>query len=179
MSRSLDDLVPEFRSRAETLIANAQARGAQMRPYATLRTPDEQARLWRQSRAIEEIELKIRELEDQDATYLASVIRDVGPQFGEEVTKAIPGLSWHQWGEALDCFWLVDGEAIWSTRKLIDGVNGYKLYAQEAADLGIDAGGFWRRFKDWPHAQLRDAGSPAGVFSLSEISARMERRFGP
>ena len=41
----------------------------------------------------------------QKANFLASVLDGVGPQHGPHVTNALPGLSWHQWGEAVDCFW--------------------------------------------------------------------------
>jgi peptidoglycan LD-endopeptidase CwlK len=94
------------------------------------------------------------------------------------VTNALPGLSWHQWGEALDCFWVVDGAAEWSTRRLVNGLNGYHVYADEAKRLELTAGGFFRSLKDWPHVQLDKAGSPLGRFSILEIDAEMKSRFG-
>ncbi len=60
-----------------------------MRHYFTLRTPEEQARLWRQSRTGHEIEAKIQELEDAGARYLAGVIRGVGPQNGAKVAEFV------------------------------------------------------------------------------------------
>jgi hypothetical protein len=148
-----------------------------MRPFFTLRTAEEQARLWRQSRTGQQIEAKIRELEDGGAPYLARVIRDVGPQNGPKVTNALPGLSWHQWGEAMDCFWVVDGAAEWSARRKLDGLNGYAVYADEAEALGLTAGGHWRSFKDWPHVQLSPEANPTRRYSLAEIDAEMMRRF--
>ncbi|GAK49224.1 hypothetical protein U14_00443 [Candidatus Moduliflexus flocculans] len=56
--------------------------------------------------------------------------QSVGPQYGDPVTNALPGCSWHQWNEAVDLFWVIDGKAEWSSKKKImlqDGssVNGY------------------------------------------------------
>ena len=112
------------------LLDRCEARGTPMRRTSTLRSPFDQATLWRQSRSKEEIEAKIAELKSQSAPFLADCIARVGPQHGDPVTNAIPGLSWHQWGEAVDCFWLVDGEAEWSPRKEINGLNGYQVYAR-------------------------------------------------
>lgn len=94
------------------------------------------------------------------------------------MTNAPPGYSWHQWGEAVDSFWVVGGTAEWSSAKKIEGVNGYQVYAEEASNLGLDAGGLWKSLKDWPHVQLRPAGSPAKALSLAEINGEMKKRFG-
>jgi hypothetical protein len=94
------------------------------------------------------------------------------------VTGALPGTGWHQWGEAVDCFWALDGRAEWSTSRLVDGVNGYRFYADKAKVLGLTAGGFWRTLKDWPHVQLRSAASPvAAGMTLAEIDGVMRERF--
>ena len=149
-----------------------------MRPNNGLRDPFEQGRLWRQSRSKEEIEAKIEELESKGALFLADCIRRVGPQHGNHVTDTPPGVSWHQWGEALDCFWLVEGKAEWSTKKLINGLNGYKVYADEAEAVGLTPGGHWKNLKDWPHVQLQKANNAASVMLLAEIDSAMKARFG-
>lgn len=178
-TRDLGVLVDEFRPKVVALLDRCTARGAPMRPYFTLRSPFEQARLWRQSRSREEIDAKIAELQSKSAPFLADCIRRVGPQLGDPVTNAVPGLSWHQWGEAVDCFWLVNGEAEWSSRKTVDGLNGYHVYAEEAQAAGLTAGGLWSSFKDWPHVQLRSASSPLSLMSLKDIDDAMKERFGP
>jgi hypothetical protein len=132
-----------------------------VRPYFTTRHPVEQARLWRQSRTTHQIDVKIAELRAMGADYLSQCLVDAGPQHGPRVTGAIPGLSWHQWGEAVDCFWeRVPNEAEWSARKsaLGGGENGYWIYAQTAVVMGLTAGGMWHSLKDWPHVQQRKAG---------------------
>jgi hypothetical protein len=174
-SRDLGDLIPGLQPQVQELLNKCLLRGIEMRPCATLRDPFEQAR---QSRSREEIERKIAQLREAGASFLADCIERVGPQSGRPVTGAAPGLSWHQWGEALDCFWMVNGAAEWDAGRLVNGVNGYRVYAEEARRLGLTAGGFWPRLKDWPHVQLRPGDSPADAMALDEINATMKARFG-
>jgi hypothetical protein len=178
MAADLSKLTPEFHKKINVLLNLCQAKGFEMRPYTALRTPEEQAKLWRQSRRIDEINKKIAQLIAGGAPYLAGVLKDVGPQNGKPVTNAIPGLSWHQWGEAVDCFWLVNGDAEWSATKKINGINGYQSFAAEAESIGLTAGGLWPNFKDWPHIQLSQENSPTTVMTLPEIDKEMKKRFG-
>jgi len=177
MSRELNDLIPGFKTQVEQLLSACESSGYPMRQFFTLRTPFEQGRLWRQSRSREQVDQKISELRSNAADFLAHCIESVGPQNGRHVTNAIPGFSWHQWGEAVDCFWLVDGGAEWSTRRRIDGVNGYNNYATIAESMGMAAGGFWASFRDWPHVQMRRDLNPGRLFSLQEINQKMADRF--
>jgi peptidoglycan LD-endopeptidase CwlK len=178
MAADINLLVPAFRTKVTKLLNSCAARGVIMRPYFTIRTPLEQAKLWRQSRSIEEITLKIIQLKANGAPYLASRIEKAGAQNGDPVTNAIPGLSWHQWGEAVDCFWLVNGDAEWSSKVKINGDNGYNVYAEEAQKIGLTAGGLFKSLKDWPHMQLKSDSDPSKTKSLSEIDAEMRIRFG-
>ena len=152
-------------------------RGIVMQPYFTLRDPFTQAKLWRQSRTAIEILNKINDLKCQQANFLAHCIESVGKQYGEHVTNAIPGLSWHQWGEAVDSVWVVNNKSEWSLQKTINGLNGYMVYAAEAKKLGLDAGYYWQKFKDSPHVQFQKAASPLGKFSLIEINDKMQKKF--
>jgi len=178
MSRNLNDLDSAFGVKIGALLQACKDTGYEMRPFFTLRTPLQQAGLWRQSRSTFQITERIDQLRESGADFLAGVIESAGPQNGPQVTNAIPGLSWHQWGEAVDCFWLVEGRAEWSTRRKIDSVNGYANYAQLAADDNLTPGGHWTSFKDWPHIQLRAESSPARLFSMAEIDQQMRSRFG-
>lgn len=178
MSRDINDLSPEFKSLVEEFIIVCEATGYPMRPFYTLRTPFEQAKLWRQSRSKWQIENKVQYLKDNGADFLAYCIESVGPQYGRHVTNAMPGLSWHQWGEAIDCYWLLDEKAEWSARRKVDGKNGYKNYAEQAESMGLNAGGNWKSFKDWVHVQMRPESNPGKVYTLQEINEIMEQRFG-
>jgi hypothetical protein len=181
MSRDLFSLVPDFREAIGRVLSSCYEQGFEMRPYFTVRDPWTQARLWRQSRSIEEIMRAIRDLEKNGAAFLADVLRSVGPQQGPHLTDALPGLSWHQWGEAVDCYWYLDGEAEWSTRrkvKLNDGreINGYRLYGEIAVAQGLTSGGFWHNLVDWPHIQKR-SGAILGDYAWPDIDREMQERF--
>lgn len=178
MPKDLALLDPAFRTKLIDLLAACVCRGVEMVPYETLRDPWTQARYWRQSRSLTEINAKIADLRGKGAPFLADIIESVGPQSGKPVTNAIPGLSWHQWGEAADCYWKVNGGAEWSSSKLIVGINGYQVFAQEALNLKLDAGGLWSTLKDWPHVQMRSGKSPLSHHSLPQIDNIMRERFG-
>ncbi|MET3650526.1 M15 family metallopeptidase [Dyella japonica] len=178
MAADLSVLVQPFRTKVGSLVDACARRGCELRPYMARRDPFEQARLWRQSRSIEEITKKIDTLKAAGAPFLAKCIDQVGPQSGSLVTNAPPGFSWHQWDEAVDCFWVVRGAAEWSTRRLINGLNGYQVLADEAEKLGLTAGGHWKSLKDWPHVQLRPAAAPSDAMSVKDINTAMQQRFG-
>ena len=168
-------LVPEFMERLERALAACEADGVTMRVYCTDRSPSEQARLWRQSRARAEIDAALRHLRDGGAPWLAEILASVGPQHGKPVTNALPGLSWHQWGLAADCFWEVDGRAVWS----VGGHNnGYKVLAMRAKIEGLTPGGYWVQ-KDWPHVQgPPDNSGPDRTRTLAQINDEMKERWG-
>ncbi len=183
MSRRVSDLTTAFRKDVKTLRDACKTKGVEMKPYFTLRTPEEQAKLWRQSRSSQQVKDGIAQLKKDGAPYLAQVLKDVGPQQGTPVTNALPGNSWHQWGKACDCYWLLDDSAEWSTAKKItlpDGTqqNGYRLYAQVAKEQGLTAGGFWTSLKDWPHVQHPADSSPRRLYSWAEIDEAMKKKFG-
>lgn len=166
MSRDLDSLVPEFKDLVGVLLANCEDRGFTLVPFFTLRSPIEQAKLWRSSRSGVEVETGINWLRDSGAPWLASVLDEIGPQFAKaESTKAYPGFSWHQWGEAIDCYWLANGKALW------DG-EGYDVYKAEAAKLGLTQIS-WERV----HVQLRKESHPGKLWSVAEIDRAMKERF--
>jgi peptidoglycan LD-endopeptidase CwlK len=175
MPISLGGLDPQFRQLLDQLLVLCQQEDIEMVPYFGLRTPFEQGKLWRQSRSVAQIQSKLADLRAKGAPFLAHCIDSVGPQHGPPVTNAIPGLSWHQWGEAMDCYWLRNGKAEWDT-EIGGSRNGYKVYAFLASQNGLFAGGHWQSFKDWPHVQKRRAGSPNRP--LTEIDREMRSRFG-
>lgn len=178
MAADLNLLDPALKEAMTKVLGHCREEGVNMRPNEGLRDPFEQAKLWRQSRSTEAVHAKIAEFERQGANFLAECLKKVGPRHGRHVTNAPPGFSWHQWGQALDCFWLVDGEAEWSSSKLINGKNGYQIYAAAARELGLFPGGYWENFKDWPHVQLKKDSSPNSDKSVIEIDEAMRRRYG-
>jgi hypothetical protein len=77
----------------------------------------------------------------------------------------------------MDCFWELNGGAEWSANKTVNGINGYRAYAEEAQKSDLVAGGMWSRLKDWPHVQLRGASSPRSDLSWVAIDRAMQERF--
>ena len=157
-----------FRSLVEALLDDVAGQGYEFRLTTTLRTPWQQGRLWRQSRTRAEIQRRLIQLHEAGAGYLADVIERVGPQNGPPVTRAIPGLSWHQHGEAADAVLIVGGAAVWDA-----GHAGYRAYAATAERLGLTPG---RKFGDAPHVQMRRTEPTA--LPLAEVAEEMEARFG-
>lgn len=169
--RDVQLLVPEFRVKVEKLYGDLLRDGHHLRPFFTLRTPWDQARLWRQSRITAEIHEQIRRLVNAGAPWLAHVLNVVGPQQGRWATNAVPGLSWHQHGEAVDSFVLEQGRAIWSRRH-----PGYEAYAKRAREMGMEAGFFWTH-QDAVHVQMR-AGRVLDRYTWPELDALLKERFG-
>lgn len=166
------DLVPSFHAEVSDVIDLCKEKNVIIVPYSTLRDPWEQAKLWRQSRGESEIQRAIKRLKDGGAKWLAEVIESVDPQYGNHVTDALPGMSWHQWGEAVDCY-VADhaGKPIW------DGQHpGYKVYADCAREIGLTAGYYWQNLFDPCHVQAR-SGSVRDIFTLAEIDRAMRAKF--
>jgi len=177
MPVDLNLLVPDFRAKVQLLLTKCQQRGIEMRPNEGLRDPLKQAKYWRQSRTKQQIDARIAQLQAAGAPFLADCLSRVGPQNGAHVTNSVPGFSWHQWGEALDCYWVVNGEAEWSLKRTVNGLNGYMVYAAEAHKLGLEAGLYWQSFVDAPHVQLRASGNPGYEYSVAQINSEMAQRF--
>lgn len=168
-STNLNDV---FLHRLNNLIDGCRREGVIMKPYSLFRDVDEQNRLWRQSRPSWKIREKIKFLEDRGAYFLADSLDRVGPQNGPHVTNAYGGLSWHNWGEAADCYWELDGRAVWDT-ELYGEDNGYRIYAELAESCGLTSMGQEYGW-DWVHVQLRPESSPARLYSIQEVNDRLE-----
>lgn len=177
MAANVNLLIPEFKTKAEQLIENCKKQNIIMIPCETLRTPFLQATYWRQSRSNVEINEVTAMLKENSAEFLAYCIESVVQQQGPHITNALPGFSWHQWGEAIDCYWLVNGKRIYDLNLMINGRNGYEVYASEAKKMNLNAGYFWTIIKDATHVQYQKYDSPSGLYSLQEINAIMEKTY--
>lgn len=89
-SRSLDDLAPPAKQRAEAFIAAAKSKGIDLLVTSTYRDSESQDALYAQGRSTP----------------------------GNIVTRAKAGQSWHNWRCALDVVPLVNGKAIWDDQAL-------------------------------------------------------------
>jgi hypothetical protein len=165
---------PTFSGKFRGLLAALAAQGVVMKPYFGVRDCVTQGRLWRQSRSAATIQAKIAELRAAGAPYLAGAIEKALPSSGPWATNAIPGYSWHQYGNAMDSVWVRDGVFEWSTT--VDGDrNGYRQMAARCPAHGLTS---LLSIGDGGHVQMPAAGSPAGQYTLLQIDALMKAKFG-
>ena len=165
MSSNMDDLKPEFRAKVELALAELAGEGLIFKPYFTLRDPVVQAGLWRQSRSQDVVNSQLQTLTDLHCDFMVACFRKAGPQSGAWATNALPGLSWHQYGEAVDCF-LEDasGNPIWESKN-------YGRYGQVG-----DANEMWwgGHFGDNDHWQNRRIEPGAAFGTLKQINDQLE-----
>lgn len=124
-SRSLNDLLPPVKERAERLIAQCKEAGIDLLVTCTYRDFEAQTRLYAQGRGLP----------------------------GQIVTWARAGDSWHNWQRAFDVVPIRNGKPVWSTRGE-DGKVWAKVGAI-GTSLGLEWGGSWERHPDYPHFQDR------------------------
>ena len=165
-SRNIEDLSYECQKKANQIYNYCRDSQVDLLIYCTLRSLDEQAILFRQSRTFEEIERKVNQYYENGYEYLAEVILRVGPQNGPHVTNAGPGESWHNYAEAFDAVPLYNGKALWS---YIDHKKEWNIYGKAIVNSGMSWAGNWITFKEYPHAQLHDGGNPLNYYSPNEV----------
>lgn len=166
-------LDPEFGKNVERLLQNCEERGFKLVPFFGIRNVWDQAKLWRQSRPWPQIEAAITMLERSEAPWLAKVLGQVGPQYGRWATNCLPGISWHQYGLAIDCYVsdVPNGRAIWNPNH-----DGYRIYAREAVSLGMFPTYYWKK-RDAVHVQAIQE-RVLEKYSWAEINVLMEDKFG-
>ncbi len=134
--------------------------------------PKQQAVLWRQSRSDSQIDDQINALDQEEAPYLAYLLRSVRAKPGVHVTDELPGFSWHNWGQAYT--FSVLGE---DGRDVPDNSNLYKKVAEIAKAINLESGYYFRP-KKVGLVQLNAAKAPSSIYSLKEINHEMGKRYG-
>ena len=171
MSQTLEELDMEFRIKAKHMIKLAKdLEDFTIFPYCGVRSLHTQARLFRKTRTMDEINRKAQSLRDRGYVWFSQILTSVGPQtgkLGSHVTNAGPGESWHQYGLAVDCVPILDGVAQWEP-----GPHWQK-YGIFATYCGLQWSGDWKSFKEMPHCQLQIASNPLNVFSPTEAKRRI------
>lgn len=166
-----ETLDPKFLKLCRKLLHELGGRGILVKPVCGIRSPKEQAKLWRRSRETEHIEEMIDKLELLGAPYIAQCLRDAGPQTGSWATNSLPGESWHQWGEAMDLLVMNDAGVV-----VDDGDDPqYTELGEIAKELGLTSGAFWVH-KDAGHVQLRKEGVRT-FYEWYEIDRIMRSKF--
>lgn len=117
-------LYPPFKKKLITAVRNCRSKGSDYFVISALRTWNEQADLYARGRT----------------------------ESGNIVTNAEPGESAHNYGVAADgC---KDSEKDRRGLQPDWNLEEYKLWAEEAERVGLEAGLYWKSFKEGPHIQL-------------------------
>jgi peptidoglycan L-alanyl-D-glutamate endopeptidase CwlK len=135
-TKSFDEtlLMPALRNKLQTLADNCKARGADYWATSGFRSWAEQDKLYALGRTVKNV----------DATPEKPM--------GGKVTNAKGGQSMHNYGIALD--WALDKDTVRAGLQPDWNFNSYKILAEEAKKLGLEAGFYWKGFPDAPHVQL-------------------------
>lgn len=124
-SRSLEELHPAARSRAEAFLSAATAAGIDLLVTSTYRDSESQAALYAQGRT----------------------------KPGKVVTNAQPGQSWHNWRCALDVVPLRNGKPVWETKLAADQALWDEV-GRIGEEAGLEWAWRWKSFKEMAHFQF-------------------------
>jgi peptidoglycan L-alanyl-D-glutamate endopeptidase CwlK len=93
-----------------------------------------------------------RSREEQDELYAQGRTK-----LGKIVTNARAGFSAHNYGLAFDAVPIVYGKPAW------DDHAAWETYGNVAASVGLEWAGTWQSFKEFPHVQMPNWKSVAGL----------------
>lgn len=173
MSRDINQLHPVTAQKALKVTDLCKAKGVDILVYNTLRTLDEQAKLYRQGRSWGVIKVKCLNLRSAGYNYLADAIERVGPQKeNRKLTNAAPGESWHNLAYAFDAVPLLNKSPAWSYK---GNEQLWETYGNACKELGLTWGGDWN-FKDYPHAQEHSESNPLNVYGPDALRKLLEER---
>jgi peptidoglycan L-alanyl-D-glutamate endopeptidase CwlK len=122
-SRSISELLPPVRARAQAFIDACAAQGIDLLITSTYRDDECQAALYAQGRT----------------------------KPGSRVTNAEPGKSMHNWRVALDVVPLRAGKHVWGTTGA--DAQLWKRVGQIGESVGLEWAGRWSKFREFPHFQ--------------------------
>lgn len=149
----LQNLLPQFSSELLRLQETLATEGISLRYAAALRGPLAQAKMWCRSRSFQEVERRREILRSAGAIKLAEMLKIEYAGLGPPLTDSLPGQSWHQYGEAVDVYFLVGGVTIW------EGTPARRC-ARLASEVGLHHSyGMLPRRRHW-HMQVRKEESP-------------------
>lgn len=163
----LSTLKSDFKAIIDSVMSDLNAQSFNMVPYFGVRNIDQQNKLYRAGRSTGEINAKIQELRASNAANLAASLNNVGPQSGSKiVTNAYGGVSWHNWGYAVDFYWMQESGSIsWN-----GAGDGYQALGKVAQAHGLTWGGAFKSLPDWGHVQMYPK-EPLDLYTITEIDA--------
>ncbi len=140
-----------FQRRLDTVRAYAEVGGVKVDIFTGVRSIQDQAVLWKQSRTQEQINKLHRIYLERNMPFCAKVLEEAPLRRGRWATNKAPGFSWHQFGEAIDFVIIFRQNAIWNKSN-----PSYQLMAELVKKEGLTSGFFWDK-PDIYHVQLRNS----------------------
>ncbi|CAB4122187.1 D-alanyl-D-alanine carboxypeptidase [uncultured Caudovirales phage] len=129
-SRSLDELHPKVKVLCESFIAKCKEQNIDVLITSTYRDAESQNALYALGR-----------------TVIGSNPKPSKP-FGDIVTNARAGQSFHNWRVAFDFVPLIHGKAVWNDIKL------FTQCGEIAESVGLEWAGRWKSFTETAHCQF-------------------------
>jgi peptidoglycan L-alanyl-D-glutamate endopeptidase CwlK len=170
MGKILDSVDKELQDKAKQLIELCQKKNILINVTSGLRTLDEQNKLWRRAFGTPYILSVIENLRKLHCDYLAHSIERIGIQpAGRLGTRLHGGLSWHNWGRALD-FSVQDHQGC--IIKIAEHPL-LKEFGTLAKSVGLRWGGDFSS-PDPLHVQLDKKEIPT-IYTMQQIDAHFKR----
>jgi hypothetical protein len=162
-------LDPDFSKKLHELIERCTASGIRMHVYSTLRGPTRQAELWARSRTEKELLSAVSMMRNAGAPRLAAILENKMYLCSSDrwATNLLPGQSWHQLGQAADCFQIIRDKATWFG-------SGFVEYATMAVSVGLIPAKLWMSNRDNGHVQLNRFETPLRVSGWLDSWADLE-----
>lgn len=125
-SREIVELHKEVRKLCREFLLRCKARKLDVIITSTYRDKEAQGRLYAKGRSIP----------------------------GVKVTYARPGYSYHNWRVAFDIVPIQCGKPVWDT--VGESLELWKQIGQIGKDVGLEWGGDWHTFREFPHFQYTE-----------------------
>lgn len=140
-SRSLDDLLPVVKLKAEAFVAACKRQNIDVLIYSTYRDNEAQAAEYAKGRTVKGANPTVKK------------------PMGNIVTNAKPGTSYHNWRCAFDFVPVIKGVPQWNDSSL------YLKCGIVAESVGLEWAGRWVSFKESAHCQY------TGGLKISDLQA--------
>lgn len=164
----LEDLDPVFRERLIKVFEEAINHGFKVDPHLGALSIKDQALKWRQSRSDLEIDKALTFFKENDCNFIWNVMRFANAKFGPPVTDCLPGLSWHNWREAIkyDIYNRKTGQVDNDNAEFLEVLK--KSMKKHKLHFGVEP----------RQIQLSVYKDPREIYSLQEIDNKMAEMWG-
>lgn len=156
MSRDLNLLHPRLKAKIQPFIDGCKERGIDVGISCTGRMFKEQVALYAQGRqSLEEVNALRKLVNWAGITATQNKVKVTWTMLSRHIINLDDDKKDNDLSTAFDFYVVKNGKAIWDVKASLDGddIPDYLECAEVARDLGLEAGGFWKK-PDFPHIQL-------------------------